>query len=302
MAGPRVVVVANCAAGAGSAMEERTRVILDAFSSTRVVPEVRCVVGPDIERVARQIAAEAPAALAAAGGDGTVSAVAAALVGTDVPLGVLPLGTLNHFAKDVGVPLDPAQAAGAVVAGHAIRVDVARVNERTFLNNSSIGLYPQVVRARDARRKEVGGSKRAATLRSTWTLLRDMPLARLVLSIDGRDAVVPTAILFIGNNAYKLEGLGMGTRASLQQGTLTVVHTRRTGRLALAALALRAFVGALDGARELTLEEATSVRVDAPRGQLRIALDGEVFAMRPPLHFRSLPGALRVLVPQAAPP
>jgi len=298
--GTRIVVLANCASGGGAAMEERTRLITEAFDATGVAPEVRCVAGADLERVARQLVSERPHALVAAGGDGTVSAVAQALIGTDVPLGVLPLGTLNHFAKDVGLPLEPPEAAAVVAAGATVRIDAARVNERVFVNNSSLGLYPQLVRMRDERHAEEGGSKRAATFRASWDVLRRLPLARVVLTVEGRAERIATPLLFIGNNAYALEGRAIGKRARLDAGTLTVAHTRRTGRAGVAVLALRALAGSLENAADLALEEATSVRVDAPRAHLRVALDGEVFTLRPPLEYRVLPGALRVLAPGGA--
>ncbi|HVM45196.1 MAG TPA: diacylglycerol kinase family protein, partial [Candidatus Thermoplasmatota archaeon] len=291
---------ANAASGGGGEAEERTRLVLTAFEPAGLVPEVRCVAGPDLERVARQLAAGKPKALVAAGGDGTVSAVAQALVGSEVPLGVLPLGTLNHFAKDVGIPIEPREAAAVIASGSATRVDAAAVNGRYFLNNSSLGVYPQLVRMRDELHAELGGSKRAATLRSSWDVLRRLPLARVTLWVDGRVERIATPLLFIGNNAYGIEGRKLGKRASLTAGKLTVAHTRRTGRAGVALLALRALAGALEDSPDVELEEATSVRVDAPRGHLRVALDGEVFTLRPPLEYRALPGALRVLAPGGA--
>lgn len=298
---PRVAVLANCASGGAAAIEERTRQIVGAFEATGVSPEVRCVASKDIERIARQLAAEKPDALVAAGGDGTVSAVAGALVGTRIPLGVLAMGTLNHFAKDVGIPLDLAGAAAAIVAGRTVPVDAASVNDRVFVNNSSLGLYPQLVLKRDARRARRGGSKRLATLRTSLAVLRKLPLARVALDVDGRTESIATPLLFIGNNAYALEGRALGKRTSLQGGKLTVAHTRRAGAAGMGALALRALAGALDGADDLTLLEAQRVVVHAHRAHLRVALDGEVVTMRPPLEYRALPAALRVLVPEKAP-
>lgn len=278
-------------------MAERTRLVTDAFAAAGAVPEVRCVAGAEMGRVARQLVAERPAAIVAAGGDGTVSAVAGALAGSEVPLGILALGTLNHFARDVGIPLDPAAAAAVVAAGAARRVDVGRVNGRVFVNNASIGLYPHMVRTREARRSQRGGSKRLATFRSSWQVLKRMPLTRLRLTVDGRTQTLVTPIVLIGNNAFQLEGLALGTRSALDAGVLSVVHTTRTRPAGVARLALRAIAGALGSAEDVTAEQAQRVRVEAPRAHLRIALDGEVLSMRPPLEFEALPGALRVLAP-----
>lgn len=294
----RVVVLANCASGGGSTVEERTGVLRTAFDGTGLAPDLRCVPGAELGRVARELAAEGPDALVAAGGDGTVSAVAGALAGTDVALGVLPLGTLNHFAKDAGIPLDVAEAARVVTAGATRRVDAATVNGHIFVNNSSVGLYPHTVRARDRRLERGGDSKPAATAKASWDVLRRLPLTPMRLWVDGRHDALVTPLLFVGNNRYTLEGLALGTRVSLSAGRLCVVHTRRTGRAALLLLGVRALAGALGGARDLTIEEAHEVRVELARGDVRVALDGEVFTLRPPLVYRALPGALRVLVPQ----
>src|SRR5581483_6186931 len=130
------------------------------------------------------LARDKPPVIVAAGGDGTLNAVASALVGTDIALGVLPMGTLNHFAKDLKIPLDVAHAARAIAEGHTKTVDVGVVNGRIFVNNSSLGLYPHIVRARELKQHRPGWGKWTALVWATWLVLRRSPFLRLRLCLE----------------------------------------------------------------------------------------------------------------------
>ncbi|MEA3190965.1 MAG: hypothetical protein QOD77_1547 [Thermoplasmata archaeon] len=296
---PRVVVLANCGSGFGALPPDRVRAIEAAFRPTGVLPQVRCVVGAGLEVAARAALAERPDAVVAAGGDGTVNAVASALAGTDTPMAVLPLGTLNHFARDAKVPKDLEAAAAIAAAGQPRPVDVARVNGRVFVNNASIGVYPRAVVERDQRRVP-GHSKRLAMARAAWAVLRRMPAHRLVMSVDGRPVQRTTSFVMVGNNAYETSFGRLGHRASLTGGRLGVYHVARPGRAAILGLGVRAALGRLDAARDFRAEEARTVVLQSPRALVRVALDGEVVRLRPPLAFESWPGALRLLGPEAA--
>ena len=148
----KAIVLLNAAAGqaaANSAADARHREVAAALAAHNIQADLRPAEGAKLADAAKAAIDEHPDAVIAVGGDGTVSAVASALAGSDVPMGVIPLGTLNHFAKDLGLPLDLTEAARVVAARNVAQVDVGRVNDRLFVNNSSIGLYPQVVRKRD---------------------------------------------------------------------------------------------------------------------------------------------------------
>src|SRR3954447_17194811 len=175
--------------------------------------------GGDLSARARQAASRGDT-LVAAGGDGTVNAVAAVAVETGATLGVVPSGTLNHFAKYLRIPLDPAAAVETVVAGHVQMVDVGEVNGRIFVNNSSLGIYPRMVWERDAeqrrgRRKAVAF---AIAMLRTWRNYRTIAGQLL---IDGAAHVVRTPFIFIGNNQYVAEGFNLGARTSLDEGRLS---------------------------------------------------------------------------------
>ena len=232
------------------------------------------------------------------GGDGTIAAVAAALVGTDSALGVLPMGTLNHFAKDLGIPLELEKAVQTLFTGKVARVDVGEVNGRVFLNNSSIGFYPRIVRERE-REQRLGRGKWVAFVQAVARIVRQSRTLHVKLDEDhGHRTSYDTPFLFIGNNRYAMAGLEIGTRAILDGGKLWVCAAPYAGQLALIALALEALLGFVRDV-DLAAFETEQTDVHMRRGHVLVATDGEVTVMRTPLHYRIRPGALRVVVPSA---
>src|SRR4051794_8294231 len=132
-----------------------------------------------------------------------------------MPLGILPMGTLNHFAKDAGIPLDLEEAVAVVAGGRTRQVDVAEGNGRGFINNSAVGLYPELVREREAQQERLGRSKQlamvVAVLRTMWRFSKH----RLTIRIEGREAPIETALLFVGNNRYTMSPFSLGTREAI---------------------------------------------------------------------------------------
>lgn len=250
----------------------------------------------DPTALARRAVAGGASAVVAAGGDGTVSSVAAALAGTGTPLGVIPLGTLNHFAKDIGIPLPLEEAVRVIVDAHAAAVDVGEVNGRTFINNSSLGLYPQIVRSR-ARHQRDGHGKWTALLLASAEAVRHYSFVKVRLTTGERRLVTRTPLVMVGNNRYTMETLAAGTRSSLAEGQLSVYVTHEAGPLALAGLAARAVFRRLDAARDLDVLMVEEVEIETRSRKLLVATDGEVTAMAMPLHYRIRPAALRVIVP-----
>jgi diacylglycerol kinase family enzyme len=306
----RVIALLNAAAGQnaggkaapdGRADGARAREVREALAEAGVDAEVRGVDGKRLTEAARRAVAERPDAVVAAGGDGTVSAVASAVAGSDVPMGVIAMGTLNHFAKDLRLPLDVREAARVIAAGNVARVDAARVNGHVFVNNSSIGLYPHVVRQRDDIRERLGRGKWWAMLESVLALFRWFPTMRVRVSVNAETFLRTTPFVFVGNNQYRLDLFSLGQREQLDRGELCLYFTNRTGRTGLLRLALRAIFGKLSQDRDFNALCAQEVWVDAPKRRLAVALDGEVFHMRPPLHFESWRHALKVLVAPGPP-
>jgi diacylglycerol kinase family enzyme len=247
--------------------------------------------------LAERLVAKRVPVIVAAGGDGTMNTLASVLAGTDTALGVLPLGTLNHFARDLGIPVGLDAAVAVVTRGKRRAVDVGEVNGRFFVNNSSIGLYPAMVRHREKQRRQLGRGKWPAMLWAMHTVLRSHPFLDLTLELDGTKQRRRTPFVFIGNNSYQMEGFTIGLRERLDCGVLSVYLTRRLRRAGLISLALRAFVGRLHQARDFEANTTRAVRIDSRHKRLLVATDGEVDAMDMPLEYRIHPGALRVIAP-----
>ena len=253
--------------------------------------------GGDVRELTRRALKRRPGVIVAAGGDGTIGAVADVVRGTGTALGVLPAGTFNHFAKDLGIPLDLAEAARVVAAGKRARIDLGEVNGRVFINNASLGLYPGVVRERERQQRRLRRSKRAAMLWATLAALQRPPQLDLLLELDGRLQRCAAPFVFIGNNEYLVEGFDIGKRARLDAGNLNVYTTRRCGTAGLIKLALHAIFGQLHQANDFMHTSVRSLRIESRRPRLLVATDGEVSLLETPLEFRVLPGALEVIVP-----
>ncbi len=268
-----------------------------ALAAAGIDSEIVAVGGRETAARAADLIKQGAELIIAGGGDGTVSAIAGELAGSSATLGILPLGTLNHFARDLGVPFDLAEAAKAIAAGTMRRVDVAEVNGRAFVNNASIGLYPLMVMDREAQQQRFGRSKRLAMLVASLRTMTRFHARRLRLRVDGGEARVDTPLLFVGNNDYRLAFPGAGRREALDDGQLCVMVMRSKSLPGFLAATARALLGIgrpddmvrLDGVREL--------EVDSSRGLLTVALDGETLHLSPPLNFRIRPKALRVIVP-----
>ncbi len=235
--------------------------------------------------------------IVAGGGDGTLNAVASKVIHQPVDFGVLPLGTLNHFAKDAGIPLDPLAALQTIAAGHVSAVDVGEVNGTIFLNNSSIGLYVDLVRDRDRQQLMLGRGKWAAFAWALVGALRRYPFMDVELGVDGTVREHRTPFVFIGNNAYEIEGLRIGRRAELRNGVLSAYVAERAGRWRLFELGVRALVGRIRQERDFQVFVGSRLRVATRHRELRVAVDGELRQMHAPLQYRILPRALRVIVP-----
>jgi len=294
---PRIAVIINHQAG--STGEIGTTQIEDALRAAGFESSVTLASdGSKIVDAAKQALSEGADIVVAGGGDGTVSAVASELVGSGIALGVLPLGTLNHFAKDLGIPLDPAEAVRVIAAGRRVGVDVGEVNGRGFINNASLGLYPNIVRERARQQRRLGRSKRMAMLWATLEAFHRSRLLDVRLELEGRVHEFRAPFLFVGNNDYILEGFDIGSRVRLDGGVLNVYATRATSTARLFGLALRALFGRLRQAEDFVEASARSLRVASRRRRrLLVAIDGEPNVLDSPLEFSIRPRALQVIVP-----
>jgi YegS/Rv2252/BmrU family lipid kinase len=293
----RATVIINCSAGNGHD-EELERSLHEKFRGAGLEPTITMAKsGAEMIETARHALGNGAELVVAGGGDGTINAVASVMVDSGVPFGVLPLGTLNHFAKDLGIPLELEAAIAAVAGGKVKAVDVGQVNERIFLNNSGLGLYPDIVRDREKQQRRLGRGKWLAAFWATVAALRRYPFLSIRLVVDGARLARRTPFVFIGNNRYTMTGLAIGARDRLDAGKLSLYVAQRPGRFGLLRFALRALLGKLAQERDFDVLLAEEMEIETRHQRLRVATDGEVTVMHTPLRYRIRPGALAVLVP-----
>lgn len=255
--------------------------------------------------IARRMAQEAKRSngvLVAAGGDGTINTVAHQAVLQGCVFGVLPQGTFNYFGRTHGIPEDLAEAVRSLLTSTVQPVQVGMVNDRIFLVNASVGLYPALLEAREQDKRQYGRSRVVAILSALKTALgRHRPL-RIALETDGVVRKLRTATLFVGNNRLQMEQVGMEPLTeAVEDGELAAIAPRRVGKLGMLGLLLRGALGRLGDApnvvafsfKRLTVKHARL----SPRRTVKVATDGEVMRMPMPLEFRVLEGRLALLKP-----
>jgi diacylglycerol kinase family enzyme len=268
------------------------------FKSAGVEVAVTIVDPADVVAEVRRAIGSKPHIIVVGGGDGTLSGAASALLGTETALGILPLGTLNHFAKDLHIPLDLDGAIQTISGGQTAKIDLGAVNDRLFLNNSSLGLYPKVVAGRDALRQRLGRRKLPALIWAGIAVFRRYPFVSVRIEIDGTELIRRTPFVFVGNNRYEMEGFRIGERLRLDEGVLSLYVANRTGRLGLVRMAMRALVKRLERSEDFDTATAKNFQVETQHDRLHVANDGELCYLRSPLRYRVVSAALSVVVPR----
>ena len=305
--GPLAIVL-NAGSG-DSALDERTQtlesVIAERGRSFRLFL-VRDAAQLDamIEQ-AIEFARSEQGCVVAAGGDGTQSRVAGAVLPTGLPFGVLPQGTFNYFGRSRGIPTELDEAVRALLDARIEPLHPGEVNGRVFLVNASIGLYPQLIEDREAFKKRFGRNRLVALASAFASVLSEHRQSRMVVDLKEERRTLRSTTLFVGANAMQLERLGFDESAAVADGALAAVIVKPVGTLAMLGLLARGALGRLDEAfavdsfafNRLTVEPWGGAR----RGRVKLALDGEVFHLAPPLVFRRTTQALQLLVPRAAP-
>ena len=294
--------ILNASAGSGSP-HASPQALVDLFAAQgrQATVEVASS-GANLAELARRAAGSAAEIIVAGGGDGTVNCVASALVGTSLCLGVLPMGTLNHFAKDLKIPLQLAEAVAVIAHGQPQRVDAGEVNGRIFLNNSSLGLYPRMVRERE--RLQDGGSRKwPAMVRAARAVLQQYSQLNVDLDAGNKGRLSQrTPFVFIGNNRYQIEGWNIGSRERVDAGRLWLYLAPNVGPLGLFKLGVATVMGRTAPGDDAEIFETSQCTIQTRRKVIDVATDGEVNLMPTPLRYRIRPGALRVMVARAAQP
>lgn len=305
---PRLAAIVLLNPSAGSTWPaEVLRARLEA-ARARVEDEVRLVeVGPGqpLQSLAERAVADAAVANAvvvAAGGDGTVSTVARACFLRGVPLGVVPTGTFNYFAREWGVPEDPADALRAALAGRRVPVDVGFVNGRLFINNASFGIYPRLIRERESTSARLGRSRWVARLAAFVSLLRRQRRFAVSLETQGVRQMRRATMVFVGNNGLQLQQLGLEVADCVTLGRLAVIVQPRIARWHRLRQLLLGLLGRLH--QEATLECfcASTLVVDSKRRMIELAIDGELCRLPPPLVFSKGARALTLMLPATQEP
>ena len=304
---PRALVLLNESAGtlAASSAGDAPLRIRRGFEAAGVDADVRAVPPGQLEHVARAAARDpSVAAVVAGGGDGTLNTVAAALAGTGKPFGVLPLGTHNHFAKDMNVPLDLDAAVAAlargVAAGASRDVDVGEVNGRLFLNFSGIGLHPLVVKHRDVQRAVLGRGKYVAMFFALLRVLRRPPVLRARLESDALNVRRITPSVIVCNNPHQMRVFGVENVSDADRSLLNVYVAKSTNWVGLVWLIVRAAFRTLDSARRFEAFTVKDVTIHTRRESVRVSIDGEVTDLPTPLRYRVRRGGLKVISPLPA--
>lgn len=241
------------------------------------------------------------AVVVAAGGDGTIAAVAQQVIDSGCPLGIVPQGTFNYFAREHGIPQDTEAAARLLLEGVAQPVQAGRVNDRLFLVNASLGLYPELLEDREQFKRRFGRSRLVALGAAFATLMGRHPQLKLSIEHGGEERRLRTPTLFVGNNALQMAQLGLPEAQAIEAGSLAAVVVRPVGRLEMLVLMLSGALGRLGEAgnvRRFVFRRIT-VRPWLRPGhrRVKVAMDGETHWLEPPLVFRTASEPLLLIRP-----
>ena len=296
----KVLVLLNGAAGtlvSSDTGDEADR-IARGFAARGVDANVRLVDGAnliDITRAARDSGQFD--LILAGGGDGTVNSVASELVGSRVAFGVLPLGTFNHLAKELTIPLDLDQAVTALADGKTIRFDVGQVNGRTFLLFCAVGLYSDMIKHRDAQRKVLGRSKLIAGVIAFFRMFSRWPLMRVKLKVGQESLRRLTPVVFVALSEYQIRALGLEDYSCRCRDRLNIYLAAKTKRRGLLWMMIKGFFGLMKPRKDFEVVTAKQAELAVRARTVRVGVDGEVVDLETPLALGVLAGGLKMRVP-----
>ena len=274
------------------------RSIADIIRSHRHKVDVKLVQGSEIKE-ALMAARESSNAVLAGGGDGTISTAATLFAGHKTALGILPLGTMNLFARALGIPLKLEAAVEALITGERRHIDVGEVNGEIFVHHVTLGLHPRIVASREKEKYRSRLGKKFAGLRVWWRLLRQAPRMTLRLVVDAERVKFRTASLIVANNPF-VEKLGGLPHSDVpDRGKLAVYAAQTRDWKELLAMSAQASLGKWESNSRLDFLEGCAVAIHADRRRLRASIDGELAYLRMPIRARILPSSLWVLCPAA---
>ena len=235
--------------------------------------------------------------IVAAGGDGTLNAVAAKLMETEIPMGILPLGTFNYVARLLNIPLDLLKAADVIATGKMREVHVAQINDHIYLNNASLGLYPLFIQKRELYNQRFGRFALNAYTSGLDVLIRDRKELKLEVEVDGKKYPVKTPLIFFGNNQLQLAEMNLGIAESAKKGKVAGLVVAKSDKRTLFKILWQLIKGNLDKAPDVYSFSADEVKIYSKRKKLTVALDGEIVEIQPPLKISVRKNALKIMVP-----
>jgi len=251
----------------------------------------------DVAGIIRQRLQEGRRLFIAAGGDGTVNSVVQPLVHSEATLGVVPVGTYNHFARDLGIPLDWPSALDVALNGQLHQVDTARANDRFFVNNMSIGLYPELVARREERGREYPRWK--ARLYAVYTTMRKYPHVSFTVETEHHQEVIRTHVFMVSNNSYDLSRIGVeAPRSMMTEGRMTVYWLPHLPRVALMRFAAHYLAGRVTTTPGFRMFRTARMKVQTRHAVLQVGIDGELHKLTTPLTVTIVPQSLLVKVPR----
>lgn len=234
----------------------------------------------------------------AAGGDGTLNAVASYLIHTDIPFGILPLGTFNYVARAYNIPLELIDAAKVIATGQVLPIHVAKLNNLIYLNNASLGLYPLFIEKREYYNHWLGRFKIHAYTSALDVLFRQYPDLKLEVMVDGEKYPVKTPLVFFGNNPLQLKEMNLKIAQYAKLGKIAGIVVAKSNKSALLKLLFQLVRGDIDHAPEVYSFSADYVEIHARKAKsLRVAVDGELRTEKLPLKLTVEKEALNLMVP-----
>jgi len=300
----KLIFIVNAASGR-IAPEQKRAAIESALAEAGREAELRFVRPADLARAsdeAARTALQRRSAVVAVGGDGTLNAVARAAHAQACPMGLVPQGTFNYFARTHGLPEDAVEATRALLQGAPVAVQVGIVNQQLFLVNASLGLYPDMLKNREAYTTRFGRHRLVVLFASAMTLLRTHRPLRLRIDCEGAVREITTPTLFVGNNRLQLERVGLSESDQLDNGRIAAVMLRPITTLQMLGLMLRGALGSLGQADTIERFEFTQMQVRPRllpgRRSIRVAMDGEIKRMHVPLDIACSPRPLFLIKPQ----
>ncbi len=293
-----IEVILNAKSGSQKADEARTAIEQVLRESGRPF-QITMATGEQLGRITKEKAATDCAVLVAAGGDGTICCVAEAALKHGKTLGVIPLGTFNYFAKNLGIPLEPEGATRVILEGNTVRASVLDLDGRLILNNTSIGIHPAVLLKRRQIYRRWGRNQISAYLSVLLTAFQPPPRLRVRLATDEGEVTRETPLVMVCSNAFQMEAFGLAGKECLAKGDFALYVARMAGRLTILRHGWRTLLKRLRPGIDYEVICTSEVAIETiQRRRFRAAVDGDLERLESPLRFRVAPEALCVLAPR----